>query len=180
MSITLILKFVCPIIVLCIIWIWNRMRRERKLKEEKKRVVPCLEFCILDEKVRKELIELVSAEVLGKLESTTKVYRIMLGEKIIAVALFSWPSSLWHFREERGEETSLGAYSHLHWFWVSEEYRLKGYLDKFMDNVIADTHRISAGLTIDLEDPELKELFRKKYEFTDCGNYMKLEYGNWS
>ena len=179
MSITLLLKFVCPVIVLSVVWIWDRMRRKKRMREKKEVESPYLEFSALDDKVREDLSGLVRDDVLDKLDSNTKVYRIMLKDQTIALALFSWPSSLWHFRVERGEEIDLGAYSHIHWLWVSEGYRKGGYLYKLMDNIISDTHRISAGLTIDLKDPELKSVFKRKFEFEDAGEYMKLGYGNW-
>ena len=166
------LKFVCPILVLCIIWIWNRYRREKRKREERERIVPCLEFCVLSDDIRDELG--VDREILEKLESTTKVYRIMLGNKTMALALFSWPSSLWRFRVDRGEEESLGAHSHIHWITVLDNE----YLERLIDNIISDTRRISAGITIDLGDPELKELFKQKFEFEDFGTYMKLDYDN--
>jgi hypothetical protein len=46
--------------------------------------------------------------------------------------------------------------------------------------VISDTHRISSGLTFDVEDPVLKEVFRKKFEFKKKNDHLILDYGNWS
>ena len=48
-----------------------------------------------------------------------------------------------------------------------------------MDMVISDTHRISSGITIDVKDPIHKDIFKRKFEFKDKGNYMILEYDNW-
>lgn len=179
------LKFICPVIVLCIVWIWNKKRaEERRLKESKKKAVPHYEFGVLD-KVTKEKISKLPGikpilENLGMGGGMVKVYQVVLEEDTIAAILFSWPSSLWRFREEREEAETLGSYSHIHWVEVLPEYREKGYLYRLMDIVISDTHRISSGITIDVKDLIHKDIFKRKFEFKDKGNYMILEYDNWS
>ena len=59
MNTMLWLKFICPVVVLCIVWIWNRKRAEkRRLREAEKRVVPHYEFGVLDN-VTKEKISVL-------------------------------------------------------------------------------------------------------------------------
>ena len=185
MNTMLWLKFICPVIVLCVVWIWNKKRAERKrmLEEAEKAVVPHYEFGVLD-KVTKEKISKLPGikpilENLGMGGGMVKVYQVVLEEDTIAAILFSWPSSLWRFREEREETETLGSYSHIHWVEVLPEYREKGHLYRLMDMVISDTHRISSGITIDVKDPIHKDIFKRKFEFKDKGNYMILEYDNW-
>ena len=185
MSSVLWLKFVCPVVVLCIVWIWNRKRAEkRRLREAEKRVVPHYEFGVLDN-VTKEKISVLPGikSVLENLKiggGMVKVYQVVLGEETIAAILFSWPSSLWQFRVEREEEETLGSFSHIYWVEVKESERGKGHLHHLLDMVISDTHRISSGITFDVEDPILKEVFRRKFEFTKKNDYMILSYDNWS
>jgi hypothetical protein len=174
------LKFVCPILILIALWVWNRRRRYQRSVMEKK-VVPHYEFGVLDEETRKRLSVLPGiSTVLGKLGDTVKVYQVVEDGEVIAAILFSWPSSLWQFREERGETETLGSYSHIHWVEVKESERGKGHLHHLLDLVISDTHRISSGLTFDVEDPVLKEVFRKKFEFKKKNDHLILDYGNWS
>ena len=186
MSSTLLLKFICPIIVLCVVWIWNRKRAARRMLEEAEKVkVPHYEFGVLDN-VTKEKISVLPGikpvlENLGMGGNMVKVYQVVLGDETIAAILFSWPSSLWQFRVEREEEETLGSFSHIHWVEVKESERGKGHLTRLLDMVISDTHRISGGITIDIEDPEIKGLFRRKFEFKDMGNNkLILSYDDWS
>ena len=185
MSSVLLLKFICPIIVLCIVWIWNRKRAAiRMLEEAEKIVTPHYEFGVLDN-VTKEKISVLPGikpvlENLGMEGNMVRVYQVVMGENTVTAILFSWPSSLWKFREEREESTTLGSYSHIHYVEVLEDYRKQGHFYRLMDMVISDTHRISSGITIDIEDPILKDIFRKSFEFKDCGTYMILDYDNWS
>ena len=179
------LKFICPILILTALWVWNRKKYEKKMLEEaKKKLVPHYEFGVLDN-VTKEKISVLpgiktALENLKIEGSMVKVYQVGIGEETIAAILFSWPSSLWQFRVERGEEETLGSYSHIHWVEVKESERGKGHLHHLLDMVISDTHRISSGITFDVEDPILKEVFRRKFEFTKKNNYMMLSYDNWS
>ena len=175
------LKFICPILILIALWVWNRRWRNQRLVMEKM-VVPHYEFGMLDEGTRKRLSVLPGiSTVLGGLGNTVKVYQVVEDEEVIAAILFSWPSSLWHFREERGETETLGSYSHIHWVEVLESHRRNGHLCRLLDMVISDTHRISGGITIDIEDPEIKGLFKRKFEFKDMGNNkLVLSYDNWS
>ena len=180
------LKFICPVVVLCVVWIWNRKRAERKklLEEAKKKAVPHYEFGVLDNETKEKISVLPGIK--SALENLrigggmVKVYQVVLGEETIAAILFSWPSSLWQFRVERGEEGTLGSYSHIHYVEVKESERGKGHLHHLLDMVISDTHRISSGITFDVEDPILKEVFRRKFEFTKKNDYMILSYDNWS
>ena len=127
------LKFICPVIVLCIMWIWNRKRAEKRmLREAEKKVVPHYEFGVLDN-VTKEKISVLPGikSVLESLKiggGMVKVYQVVLGDETIAAILFSWPSSLWQFRVEREEEETLGSFSHIHWVEVKESERGKGHL----------------------------------------------------
>lgn len=175
------LKFVCPIIVLCVVWLWNKKRAEKRLLKEA--IIPHYEFGVLDDVTKERISSLPGIKPvldnLGIEGNMVKVYQVVLGEETVAAILFSWPSSLWRFREEREETETLGSYSHVHWVEVLEGYRNKGHLYRLMDMVISDTHRISGGITIDVEDPMLKIMFRRKFEFNDCGKYMKIDYGNW-
>ena len=172
------LKFICPILILIALWFWNR--RRRSIKE--RRIVPYYEFGMLDEVTRKRLSVLPGiSTVLGGLGNTVKVYQVVEDEEVIAAVLFSCPSSLWRFREERGETETLGSYSHIHWVEVLESHRGKGHLSRLLDMVISDTHRISGGITIDIEDSEIKGLFRRKFEFKEIGNNkLVLSCDNWS
>ena len=147
-----------------------------------KMVVPHYEFGMLDEGTKEKISVLPGiGTVLEGLGNTVKVYQVVEDEKVIAAILFSWPSSLWRFREERGETETLGSYSHIYWVEVLELHRGKGHLSRLLDMVISDTHRISEGITIDIEDPEIKGLFRRKFEFKDMGNNkLVLSYDNWS
>ena len=177
------LKFVCPILILTVLWVWNRKRYQKLVVEEKK-VIPHYEFGVLDN-VTKEKISVLpgiktTLENLKIEGSMVKVYQVGMGEETIAAILFSWPSSLWQFRVERGETETLGSYSHIHWVEVLESHRGEGHLSRLLDMVISDTHRISGGITIDIEDPEIKGLFRRKFEFKDMGNNkLVLSYDNW-
>ena len=180
----LLLKFICPILILIALLVWNHRKKYQRLVIEKK-VVPHYEFGVLDN-VTKEKISVLpgiktALENLKIEGSMVKVYQVVEDEEVIAVVLFSWPSSLWHFREERGETETLGSYSHIHWVEVLESHRKNGHLGRLLDMVISDTHRISGGITIDIEDPEIKGLFRRKFEFKDMGNNkLVLSYDNWS
>ncbi len=170
-----ILKLVVPILLIGILWYWNkRVRERREIKEASKIITPHYEFETLTNKLRKEI-----GPVILDLDDSVKVYRIAMEDNTIAVILFSTPSSLWKFRVGRGEEKDLGAYSHIHYVEVSEPYRKRGYFYKLMDLVISDTHRISSGITIDTEDPELRGLLKRKFDFIDCGTFMKLDYEKW-
>jgi hypothetical protein len=170
------LKFVCPILILIVLWVWNRRRRE-----EKEIVVPHYEFGVLDARTKEKLSILPGIKsVLGKLDYTVRVYQVVENGEVIAAILFSWPSSLWRFRKERGEIETLGSYSHIHWVEVKESERGKGHLHHLLDMVISDTHRISSGITFDVEDPILKEVFRRKFEFTKKNDLMILSYDDWS
>ena len=177
------LKFVCPVIILCVIWWWNKDRAKKK-RETSKAVVPHYEFGILDNETKEKISVLPGIksvlENLGMGGGMVKVYQVRMGEETIAAVLFSEPSSLWQFRVERGEEDTLGSYSHIHWVEVKESERGKGHLHRLLDMVISDTHRISSGITFDVIDPILKDVFRRKFEFKNKNDYMILDYGNWS
>lgn len=179
------LKFICPILILVALWVWNWKRAEkRRLREAEKKVVPHYEFGVLDNVTREKILTLPGIkpvlESLGMGGEMVKVYQVGIGEETIAAILFSWPSSLWRFREDQGEADTLGSYSHIHYVEVLPEYRGQGYFYKLMDMVISDTHRISSGVTVDIEDQDKKEVFRKSFEFEDKGKYMILRYDNWS
>jgi len=175
------LKFICPILILIALWILNR-RRLLKRSVIKKKIVPHYEFSVLDVDTRKKLLVLPGIEpILEKLDDTVKVYQVVEEGEVIAAILFSWPSSLWRFREERRETETLCSYSHIHYVGVLESHRGNGHLNRLLDMVISDTHRISGGITIDIEDPEIKGLFIRKFEFKDIGNNkLVLSYDNWS
>ena len=179
------LKFVCPVIVLCFVWIWNRKRAERKRLEDaiKNVVVPHYEFGVLDDKIRENISVLPGVKSILedlKCDGVIKVCQVILGGETIAVILYSWPSSLWRFRESREETETLGSYSHIYWVEVKERERGKSHLHRLIDLVISDTHRISSGITIDVRDPLLKDMFKRRFEFKDMNDYMILSYDNWS
>ena len=63
MSSTLLLKFICPIIVLCVVWIWNRKRAERRMLEEAEKVkIPHYEFGVLDNVTKEKISKLPGKE----------------------------------------------------------------------------------------------------------------------
>lgn len=174
------LKLIGPIIIVGLIWWWNRRIRlgigKQALKPKKKTLH--FEFGTQDlETLKTEFPPLNDFQ--GLKTGQYRFYKVMEDEKIIGILLYNWPSSLWTFREGRNEEISLGSYSHIHYVEVLEEYRKRGYLTNLLDLVFSETHRISSGITIDVVDPELKEILRKKFEFKDCGSYMRLNYDNW-
>jgi len=193
MNIMLWLKFICPVIVLCIVWLWNRKRQRTKFLEELRNhieepsyymfsgvMTPDLGNFILSSDLE-GLKDVIRYEIRDVWDDAIKVYRVMKGETLIAAIIFAWPSGLWTFRQKRGE-TSLGAYSHIFGVEVSERYRMSGYFYKLMDLVISDTYRISSGITIDLpKNSEIVKLFEKKFEFKQEDNKrLILTYGDWS
>jgi hypothetical protein len=75
----LLLKFVCPILILTFLWVWNRKRSEKR--ETKKKLVPHYEFGVLDN-VTKEKISVLpgiktTLENLKIEGSMVKVYQVV-------------------------------------------------------------------------------------------------------
>ena len=167
------LKFVCPILVLCIVWWWNRRKRVEKKQDDGK---PYFEFGTSELEVLVKEFPLLEG-----LESMSyRFYKVMEGKEIVGIILYNWPSSLWSFRQKREEEIELGSYSHIHYIQVLEGSRGKGYLTQLLDHVFSETHRISSGITIDVVDPVLRDVLMKKFEFKDYGTYLRIDYDNWS
>ena len=184
----IILKLVMPFVIVYILYRLNKKRLEERLENEvEEKPIPAYVFGALTEDTKKKLersgLENIE-ETLTRLQEIVEpvfinVYSVIQDEKIIATIIFSNQSGLWRFRQGRGEEGTLGSYSHIHYLYVVPEHRGEGHFYKLLDMVISDTHRISSGITADVQD-ELKDLFKKKFEFSDCGTYMILRYDNWS
>lgn len=176
---SLLLNLIVPILIVGIswyflwyLWHWNKRKHELEVLEDvSKAIIPHYIFGTLKD---------IRDKGIGEgLKDSVKAYRVVMEEDIVAIILFSTPSGLWEFRTRRGEEKELGSYSHIHYINVLEPYRKRGYFYKLMDLVISDTCRISSGITIDVSNPLLRELLKKKFEFVDCGTYMKLDYRIW-
>lgn len=167
----IILKFVCPFIVLSLLLVWNRIIRIKKVKRRQKESIPRYEFGnITGESVKKlknfpcmlsKIRALETLHLQNSKQGTDRVCKIILGEKIIAVILYTWPSYL-----------STATHTYIHYVEVLDGYRNRGYLRCLINLVISETRGISSGLRICVEDPVQKRIFTKKLGFEDHETYL--------
>ena len=171
MTTVTILKMIMPFVVIGILFYINWRIKQRKEEEEESKKITYEHGTYYKNLVPPEFNYTLSKVPEDVKEDNLKVFMVKKGKTIIAITLYSWPSGLWEFRKKRGELDTLNSYAHLFSLEVRKGFRGKGLMERMMDEVISETHRISSGLTMDTED----EFLGKRYEFKNG----ILSYENW-
>ena len=171
--ITTILKILVIFIIAYLLkWMYDRRVHKEEVEYEKKKET--YEFGFLTKDLLSELEDTEFKSVKERIENirtgNIRINLIRREMKIIAVALYSWPSGLWEFRKNNNED-SFSKYSHLFFIDVIPEYYDFGYFSKIMESIIFETYRISEGITIHLDPKEnINKLLEEDFGFKDVNN----------